>query len=70
MKYYLIFITTDNTGKDSPAVYPYDDLDSAVTAFHKQLGGWRGKGGTAHIVAMVIDAEGGSYRSEIWSAEE
>lgn len=68
MKYYLIFNMMYNDGtKDSNSEYTYDTEAEAITNFHKQLGGWRAKENVKHILAMVINSEGGVYATETYT---
>lgn len=67
MKYYLIFIMNLADGKEDKAVYAYNSLDEARANFHKQLGGWMQKDNVEHILAMVINSDGGVYCSETYT---
>lgn len=62
MKFYLFMTTEFNDGtKDSKSIYEYETLNEAEANFHKQLGGWMVKDNVSHILAMVINSEGGTY---------
>lgn len=68
--FYVLEISTGDSKIAGSAVYKYDDLDSAVAAFHKKLGTAMSSDLYASELVMVINAVGGVHKSEYWKAEE
>lgn len=72
MKYFTMLILTYNDGKDlKKSVYDYNNLDSAIANFHKNLGGYAyGEKSDIHsVMSVVIDGKGAQLESEYWEAE-
>ena len=70
MKFYLIEITTYTDGtKDSVGVYTYDDLTSALSNFHKKLGGAMGNEKYKSELCQVINSFGAIQAVEFWQRE-
>ena len=64
MKFYLIEITGENTGKVSKAIYEYNTLNEAVANFHSKLGAAMKSELYNSELVMVINSEGGVHMSE------
>ena len=58
--YYLVIVQNSNT----QAVYAYESLDTALSAFHSELA-YRGEGRTS-TTCVIINATGEVIKTDFW----
>lgn len=66
MKYYLIQIQNLIDGKTDPAIYIYDDIDTAEATFHSKLSSDIKAETVLSTIVKVLDNSGNVVFSEYW----
>lgn len=66
MKYYVIELSTEDSGKTVPGTYPYDTLDDALASYHNKMGGVMKNKTYAAELIMVINSDGGVHVTDKW----
>lgn len=69
MKTYTIEITTVS-GQTTQAIFEREDLKTALSAHHSVMASALANPNCTEVLSMVINNEGGIYKSESWKAEE
>lgn len=69
MKYFTIEITTIN-GATAQAIFERADLKTALSAHHSVIASALANPNCTEVLSMVINNEGGIYKSESWKAVE
>ena len=57
-KYYLIKELTNTQGQDGSTIAKYDDLDSAIVAYHNTLASYHNAQDVLYAVVMIHDMYG------------
>ena len=57
-KYYLIKELTNDKGQDGSSIAKYDDLDSAVVAYHQTLASFHNASDVLYAVVQIHDGYG------------
>lgn len=57
-KYYLIKELTNNQGQDGSTIAKYDDLDSAIVAYHNTLASYHNADDVLYAVVQIHDFYG------------
>lgn len=69
MKYFTIEITTIS-GTTAQAIFERADLKTALSAHHSVMASALANENCTEVLSMVINSDGGIYKSEHWKAEE
>lgn len=70
MKYYTIIIQTAADKTTSQSISPYDTLDAAEAAFHKELAYSLDAKTLLADTVVVMDGEGTTYYKKAWVNNE
>lgn len=62
--YNLVIIQTSNNGTTARAIYPYEDWDTVLAAFHSELA-YRADT-RVKTVCTILDENGTELKNEIW----
>lgn len=69
MKYYLLEIAEGDSKIAGPGVYTYEDLTSAIAAFHKKMGTAMGSELYTADLILVVDENGAISKIEKFTRE-
>ncbi len=61
---------TTISGTTAQAIYERTDLKTAVSAHHSVMASALANPNCTEVLSIVINSDGGTYKSEHWKAEE
>ena len=71
MKYYVLELTTDKDGKESPAVYTFSNKTDALASFHNKMGAnMKSTATTKAEKIIVLDEYLDRVERELFTREE